>query len=321
MHIDIISNGLGGASMMLMILAAEGITLDDQFLENYNARAQYGIRYKGWMDGLAIAKTLSKNFDISKPGKDIHIRLKSRLSITADMQEAEDDRLWSTGRRSGTKEYFDEIVKPYGKQHGVEAVLIRKRNKQGEEIPSLLSQVEKGVMEGIPTYGSRGGQNIRSCTEKYKISAVRQELRRRGALTADSALSLTYDELDRVKPSKVKWNPIWYPLIELKLTRHDVKAILDQRQFPYLASTECFFCPLQNYWRWGKLTEATIARAEAIENGFDGQYLTDERVPLRQALEIKKLKYERKVGDSSQLELFTCDTAGYCGDALDFERG
>lgn len=253
MHFDIISNGMGAQSMLMVVYAVEGL-------------------------------------------------IPATLSITADTG-SESDCLWNTGERTTAKEYFDRVIEPYA--HGVvEAIFIRSLDKGGDELPPLISLLEQGSPAGIPFYGSDGGQMPQRCTGKYKIRAVRQELRRRGATSARVALGLTMDEIHRMKPSDVRWCQNWWPLIDMRMYRAMVQSELQRRGIPYLVSTQCDMCPHKNAWRWGNTSQEMIDRIARIERGFDGLYFTPFRIPLSEALERMK--------DDRQMDMFGCDSGGYC---------
>lgn len=121
-------------------------------------------------------------------------------SITADTGW-ENDRLWSTGRRSTNEEYFNEVVVQLCKGSRVAPYFVRSVNKHKQALPGLgeilASDISKGRPTHVPLYGSRGGQMMQSCTDKMKIRAIRQQLRRLGAKTARCWQGIHFYEADR----------------------------------------------------------------------------------------------------------------------------
>lgn len=221
------------------------------------------------------------------------------VSITGDTG-AEEDRLWSNGRRTSARVYFDEVIEPYAKSHGIDAVMVRTQTRNGPS-PSITEVLRSGKVP-IPMFGSNGGRLPQHCTGKWKIRAVRQELRRRGAKTARVALGLTKTEVHRMKPSDRKWVQNWWPLItDYPMNRAEVRAALEKRGIPYLITTECDFCPHKDLARWRRTSDEKLKEIIEIENSLDGLFFTPARIPLRESL-----KYE-------QLSLFddSCDE-GYC---------
>lgn len=253
-HINSISNGMGSASMMLLVIAAEG-------------------------------------------------ELDTCLSITADTG-SELDCLWNNGRRTTAYVYFDEVIKPYAEANGIEAVMIRAQDKHKNDLPPLADKLQRGIHAGVPLFGSRGGRISQGCTAKWKVRAIRQELRRRGAKTAVSYLGLTMDEVERMRISNVKWHQSAWPLIEGRIYRAQAQEELMRRSIPFLLSTECDFCPHKNRSRWERTSKPTIERIADIEKEFDGNlFFTPARIPLKEAL--KKM-------DDGQMDIFDGCDGGYC---------
>jgi len=144
-----------------------------------------------------------------------------------------------------------------------------------------------------------------TCTSKWKIAAIRQELRRRGAATATTSLGLTMDEVHRMKPSDVKWNNHNYPLIDLGMYRVMVQDQLSKRNIPFLITTECDGCPHKDPPRWRRTSPETISQLAEFEASFNGEfYLTKYLIPLEQALE--------KMNGNGQMSMFDSCDSGYC---------
>lgn len=122
------------------------------------------------------------------------------VSITADTGW-ENDRLWNTGRRSTNEEYFNEIIVPLCKGTRVAPYFVRSVDKYKRPLPGLGEILTRDIAKGRPThvplYGSRGGQMMQSCTDKMKIRAIRQQLRRLGAKTAHCAQGIHFYEAAR----------------------------------------------------------------------------------------------------------------------------
>lgn len=272
MHIKAISNGQGGQSIYLGYLAKKGL-------------------------------------------------LKVDLSITADTGE-ENDCLWNTGERTTAKEYFEQVTRPIFAAWGIEAVFVRARNKYKQEIPSISQTLQTDGKQtiSIPLYGSRKGQLSQTCTSKWKIAAIHQEARRRGAKTLWTAQGIHYGEAARrvkglyigeidgfatyrqqIKNKKtgevkiIKWLSHSYPLVDLKMNRYQVREELEQMAIPYLISSECDFCPHQDFARWARRTPETIERAAQMEANWNGEFfLTAIRKPLKEAIAIMKAEEQAK---------------------------
>ncbi len=229
-------------------------------------------------------------------------KIKASLSISADTG-SENDCLWSNGKRTIAAEYFNEVIQPYAISNGIEAVFVRSKDKNGDDLIPLIDRMTAdNNPAGVPMFGSRGGRIAQSCTGKYKVRAVRQELRRRGATTARTAIGLTISETERMKVSDVKWHWHYWPLIDLRLYRATIQDELIRRNIPYLISTECDMCPHKDGPRWDRTSSHTIDRIAKIEASLPGFFFTDQRISLKDAL--KKF--------SSQPSFFDSCDSGYC---------
>ncbi len=122
------------------------------------------------------------------------------VSVSADTGD-ENDRLWNTGRRSTNEEYFNEIIVPLCKGSRVTPYFVRSVDKYKKPLVGLsdllVSDIAKGRPTHVPLYGSRGGQMLQTCTDKMKIRAVRQQLRRLGAKRGHFWQGIHFYEADR----------------------------------------------------------------------------------------------------------------------------
>lgn len=256
-HFEVISNGMGGPSMYMMVLAGQH-------------------------------------------------KIPATISITADTGW-ENDCLLSDGRRFTAKEFYADVIVPVGIRFGIETAFVRSQDKNGDPLPALGEQMQKGIIAGVPTFGSNGGRMAQGCTEKYKVRAIRQELKRRGATTARCGLGLTMSETHRMKQNRdVAWHTVYWPLIDEKLYRATIEDRLSAMGIPFMVTSQCDGCPHQDYARWGRLTPATISDNIKIEAGLNGtQFLTDRRKPLANALEEMKVQRPAR-------SLFDLCEEGYC---------
>ena len=238
----------------------------------------------------------------------------------------ENDMMRSDGRRTTAAEFFEEVTKPLAQQYGIDAVFVRALDGNG--IPEPPIQADQRIVAGkyeidIPLYGSNGGQLKQSCTDKWKKRAIRQELRRRGATTAMTALGLHRGESHRIKPSDVQWHQSCWPLCDLRedaatqvesmgigrtWDRASVFTEMERRGIPYLLSSECDGCPHKDkdWARWQRTAPETIERLAEFEATFNGEFfLTSYRRPLKGALAVLE-------NDKSTGSLFDICDSGYC---------
>lgn len=285
--LEAISNGLGSQSMYLLLLASRG-------------------------------------------------EIPATASITADTG-AENDCLWNTGERTTAREYWERVAGEFCCDHNITPCFVRSVDKYKRELPDLMDHLQSVIAEGkmksakIPLFGSEGGRLMQSCTDKWKIRAIRQQARRMGAtklITAQGIhageigrrargriigkhgeFTLYQDTLVRKKESvDVKWCQHYYPLADRGLGRNKAIEALEMEGIPYLVSSQCDFCPHNDLARWDRHSHATLLQIAAVEDSMGGQFFfTDERVPLLDALEIKRNKPKPKLDAS-----FGCGNAE-CG--------
>ncbi len=210
----------------------------------------------------------------------------------------ETDMLWSTGKRSDAKKFFESVTKPLAESYGISAVFVRSQKKDGMQYPPIPDLQFPGK-EDIPLFGSRGGRLRQTCTSKWKIQAIRQELRRRGAINATTYLGITIDEISRIKPNNVIWEQLSWPLVGFPirdkwkkvLHRTEIDEDLDRRNIPFLVTTQCDGCPHKDYFRWNNNTQEKIEELANFEKRWNGnQFLTSLRIPLPEALVAMKNK-------------------------------
>lgn len=263
----------------------------------------------------------------------------------------ENDRLWSNGRRSTAKVYFDEILAPLAAKHGHDCRFVRSCDKFGNEHLPLGEYTRQVAESGnfknlnIPMFGSRGGRVMQRCTDKKKIRACRQALRKMGAKTACGAQGIHIGEASRrvngdflrmegqwsiyqtiveerqkqpdgtkIKIRKpIKWLTHYYPLVDLTLNRNDCQRKVIAEGIPYLISSECDGCPHKDLPRWERTSPSVLADLAQLESLFNGEFFfTPERVPLMDALEIMRKKRAANPERYDQEADFGCQNS-ICG--------
>ncbi len=253
----------------------------------------------------------------------------------------ENDMLGSTGERTTAREFFEQVTRPLAQRYGMDAAFVRTLDAYGHSYdPIPLHIAKRRVLAGtpdrpgkwygveIPLFGSDGGRLTQSCTSKWKIRAIRQELRRRGADTATCAIGLHREEAYRVKPSEMQWVRNIWPLLDWgegvdgkqhdlgigrTYGRADAQEILAQVGMPYVVTSECDGCPHKDAARWDRTSPAMLAELLEFEKLFNGEFfLTEPRLPLLQgiaALRAKKTKAKRRQDGATLFD--SCDS-GFC---------
>lgn len=263
-------------------------------------------------------------------------RIPATISITADTGD-ERDCLWSTGRRSDNRTFFEEIVAPFAARHAIDAHFVRSVDRNGVAYPSITTHLMERQGTGIesinmPLFGSNGGRLKQSCTQRWKIAAIRQCLRRLGATTATGAQGIHIGEaIRRMKGANPRdrdgftlfdsiegrdedgepevsqsWSH-YYPLVDWRMDRADVNAALDAIGLPYIINSMCDCCPHKGRTQWLRTDPATIERIAALEASLDGLFFTSLRIPLPYA--IARMVQQGTLFDDT----FDCADGGVCG--------
>lgn len=107
--------------------------------------------------------------------------------------------------------------------------------------------------------GSRG-MGRRQCTSEYKLEPIMRAVRellgkeRRERIAANSVevmIGISLDEAQRMKPARQQYMRNVFPLIDLRMTRHDCVRWLERHDYPTPPKSACIGCPFHSdiYWR------------------------------------------------------------------------
>ncbi len=113
------------------------------------------------------------------------------------------------------------------------------------------------------------GLSPRKCTRDYKVRPIGRALRALGygpKRPVEQWLGISTDEIERVKPSGLRWRENRWPLIERGLTRDDCLRWLAYHGYPEPPKSACTFCPYSSNARWRAMRdEAPEEWADAVE--------------------------------------------------------
>ena len=171
------------------------------------------------------------------------------------------------------------------------------------------------------TAGPNGEPRLgkRQCTKHWKIVPVQQAIRKhlslqRKRLAKGHAIvwqGISLDEIVRMKDSREPWIEHRFPLIDLRMSRHDCIRWLKSHNYPQPPKSACVFCPYQHPKHWKAMREAggeewkTIVIVDRLL-AADGAYLTKD---LRR---IDAIEFTDADKDQNQLSFMDeCD--GMCG--------
>ena len=150
--------------------------------------------------------------------------------------------------------------------------------------------------------GSKG-MTKRQCTLEYKIEPIERFMRRtllgikpraripKGAVV-EQWRGISADESYRMKPSRVPWIKVRYPLaMELGMSRGGCLAWMARNGFPKPPRSACIGCPFHSDQEWLEIRNRPEEWAEAVAYdkairkscGMNGEtFLHEDRIPLDQ---------------------------------------
>ena len=181
-----------------------------------------------------------------------------------------------------TYEYLD-VAKDYLANHDVPFTVVSKRGRSLYETAWHRRVFPSAIW--------------RWSTRDYKITPILRHYRSLDS-HINQYLAIAWDEIHRMKDSRVDYVTNLYPLIDRQFTRADCVATIEEAGLPIPQRSSCYFCPFNSVDRWRWLYEThpdLFERAVALEEHskhFPSQRLTDQAfreqtdVSLRSLAEI-----------------------------------
>lgn len=167
----------------------------------------------------------------------------------------------------------------------------------------------------------------RSCTNNYKIVPILKNLRKLCGIKRGEKIpqitqwiGISYDEIQRMKPSRDKWTQHRWPLVEREIRRHDCMAWLKKNGFPEPPRSACSFCPFHSNKEWRSLKEhqpEAFAEAVRVEKELQRtKAIVDSKksVPWlhRSCVPLEQVDLSTEE-DAGQLDMFGNECEGLCG--------
>lgn len=218
--------------------------------------------------------------------------------------------------------YVDEVAWPYAERHGLELVRLQKIKRDGS-VDTVLRRINESKRSvPIPVRMSRNGApGTRQCTVDFKIRRVGKYLKEQGATASNPAtvaLGISTDEIQRARTdSGMPHELLDYPLLTLKLSRHDCKQIIREAGLPEPPRSACWFCPLRRASGWAemKLTQPDqFQRVIGIEKLLSERQTALGKDPVFFHSKLKPLAVATADGYQPSLDLDEdggCES-GYC---------
>jgi hypothetical protein len=119
----------------------------------------------------------------------------------------------------------------------------------------------------IPVYvagpdGSRGIIPNRKCTHDFKIRPILKKGREIGRIKRGQKtigvmqwIGISLDEVHRMKPSRDAWAENCWPLVDMRMRRHDCLLWMERNGYPKPPRSSCVYCPYHSNAEWRRLRD------------------------------------------------------------------
>lgn len=191
---------------------------------------------------------------------------------------------------------------------------------------AIVTQRDRGFAS-IPLHvlnlDGKPGMLRRQCTDNYKLRPVRRRLRELGATRVNPAtilIGISWDEVQRMRDSDIRYAIHEYPLVDRRMTRTDCLRWLRERGYDDPPKSACIGCPYMDNARWRDLRDNrpdewadAVAVDAAIRRNhrIDGEaFLHRSRVPLPM---VDLSTPRERAAASGQVDMFDLIEDGECG--------
>ena len=190
------------------------------------------------------------------------------------------------------------------------------RTSRGAEQMPLFVNGEKG----LATTG-------RKCTIDYKIVPIHRKVREligvkpvgrlKNGVWVDVLMGISFDEIQRMKPSPLKWQHKSYPLVDRRITRQDcLDYFADRHPGRTLHRSACIGCPYHSDDEWYRMkTTDPTSWADAVDfdrwlRSGNPSFRYDNPVYLHRSLvPLSEIDFTKTALDFS----FDAECEGMCG--------
>lgn len=253
-----------------------------------------------------------------------------RMSATGELPRADLAIFADTqSEPAAVYEHLDILERDHG------AVIPIRRMTAGDLGQAILNPIHTGTgRNGQPPFyvkdppdsnrvQTKEGRLWRQCTKYYKLVPIRRgvaaALRERGEKAARQWIGISLDEAQRMKDSGVRYITNEYPLIDLRMTRHDCLLWLEKHGYPRPPKSACVFCPFTNNARWRDLRDhapedwrRAVDFDAALRNGHKLPGVSGTVFVHRSLLPLSEVDISNET-DKGQLDLFGNECEGMCG--------
>lgn len=188
---------------------------------------------------------------------------------------------------------YISITKEYLNQHGIPFKVVKAREHEDLYDCSYRRKVFPSAL-------------WRWSTRDFKVIPIHAYYRSIGT-HIEQYMGIAFDEIDRMKDSRVDYVTNLYPLIDDRITRKGCIEIIQTEGLPVPVKSGCYFCPFSSLerWKWMYETHPDLYwKAVALEENskhFPDQRLSDQvfrkraKVTLRELAEKFQVEPEKEI--------------------------
>ena len=109
------------------------------------------------------------------------------------------------------------------------------------------------------------GMMRRQCTNEFKIKPISRKLRelvglKKGQRGGNETrvvqwIGISLDEIQRMRDSHLKWAEHRWPLIDLRMKRHDCLRWMEKNGYPKPPRSACTYCPFHSDDEWKRMKD------------------------------------------------------------------
>ena len=199
--------------------------------------------------------------------------------------------------------YLEQHVKPFALKHNITLIEVQKTwFGEPDTLLERLYREQKSVVIPAKLGGKDGPPGNRNCTQNHKIDVINRLLKQQHLERAITGLGISMDEFQRARDTD--WHDTYgkrrygfwlkreYPLIDLRLSRHDCVALIERAGLPIPPKSSCWFCPFHRHSEWLEMKRTKpelFAQAVELEHELnakraamrrDGAFLHSSGLPL-----------------------------------------
>ena len=189
-----------------------------------------------------------------------------------------------------------------------ESVEVARTYLEEHDVPFSVVRARRGETD---LYGTAFRRRVipsvqwRWCTRDFKVNPIHQYYRGIGG-HVNQYVGIAYDEIHRMRDSRIDYVTNLYPLIDNRFTRQDCIDLISDAGLPVPEKSGCYFCPFNSTERWRHLLSRhpdLFEKAIGLEENskhFPSQRLTDQVFRERDRVTLREYRSQLELGMDNQ---------------------